>query len=177
MKKYIIFFKAVWAKRQRFIILLVGITVNSVIFNYAYDYLFYPFVIWKLGVVNGAMVMIPLSTLVCYLLLLFYDWSKKDWLGLESIKQVREYGGSSKAGKFFSFILKKGDLAAMILLSLQFDPFITTAYMRHGSGQYNGLSARDWKIFFSSVVISNSFWVAVTYGGITAVQNIWKMIT
>jgi len=168
------FFKIIIEKKDKLFIFFVGVIINSVVFNYLYDYLLYPFVIWKLGVVKGGVIMIILSTLICYLLLVFYDWSKKDWLGIESIKQVREYGGSSKIGRIASWILKRGNVAVMILLSLQFDPFITTAYMRLGSGQYNGLSKRDWKIFFTSTFIANVFWIIVSYGGVSLIKYIWQ---
>jgi hypothetical protein len=53
-----------------------------------------------------------------------------------------------------------------------FDPFITTAYMRHGSRKYNGMNRRDWATFLSSGLISNLWWwwlptYALAYGGVS----------
>ena len=72
---------------------------------------------------------------------------KKDWLGIEAIKKVREGGNDCGWGKVMSWALRKGDVIVMIILSINFDPFITTAYMRYGSNEFNGMSQIDWRIF------------------------------
>jgi hypothetical protein len=45
---------------------------------------------------------------------------------------------------------------ACILLSIKFDPFIVTVYLRRG--RFGGLSSRDWRIFLLS-------WRSPTPGG------------
>ena len=37
-----------------------------------------------------------LSFLICWATLLFYDWARKDWLGIETLKQLRDYPGGSR---------------------------------------------------------------------------------
>jgi hypothetical protein len=49
-----------------------------------------------------------------------------------------------------------GDLAALIMLSVFEDPFVTTTYLRHG--YVNGLRARDIVAFLLSSVISIGYW-------------------
>lgn len=161
--------------KDRLAVLGVGLSANALMV-YGFDYLIYPFVIWKLGILKGGVVMMSLSFLVCYLTILFYDWSKKDWLGIETVKGLKEYNGSSKAGRFASWMLKKGDAAVMVFLSIKYDPFITTAYMRHGAHEYNGLSRRDWRIFLSSVLISNVYWTFAAFAGVSAVEWVWGKI-
>lgn len=161
--------------KERIAILGVGLSANAIMV-YGFDYLLYPFVIWKLGILKGGVVMMLLSFLVCYLTILFYDWSKKDWLGIETIKGVKEYNGNSKIGRFTSWVLRKGDAAVMVFLSIKYDPFITTAYMRHGANQFNGLSKRDWKIFLYSTVIANVYWTIVAFAGVSAVGWGWERI-
>ena len=70
------------------------------------------------------------------------------------------------------WMLNRGDVFAFVALSLRFDPFITTAYLRRGS--YNGMSTRDWKIFLGSVVVSNAAWALVCFGGVEAVRRFWR---
>ena len=120
--------------------------------------------------------MMILSFLVCYGTLLFYDWTKKDWIGIETLKEIRELEPKNKLGRFITKLVRKSNSLALIILSIQFDPFITVAYMRHGAHQYNGLSKRDWKIFFESLVIGNVYWTIVAFTGITMVQAIWHFI-
>ncbi|MCX5885056.1 MAG: hypothetical protein NT096_03950 [Proteobacteria bacterium] len=143
--------------------------------NLAFDCVLYPFIIYKFGILIGGAVMTLLSFLICLLLLQFYDWAKRDWLGIEAIKNIKEYNGDKRIGQFTSWVMKKGDSIAFLFLSLRFDPFITTAYMRHG--KYNGMSKRDWKIFTGSLVTGNAYWTLACYMGITLVEWIWKTVS
>lgn len=85
---------------------------------------------------------------------------------------IRNYSVKSKVGKIiwwpFSKItllalwaIHKGDMAAFFVLSIFFDPFITTIYLRKES--FAGLKYREWVIFFASAVISNGWWIIRTY--------------
>ena len=141
------------------------------LFDYAFDYALYPLVIYRLGPVFGGMLMAMLSLLDCLLLLRFYDWLKRDWLGIELIKGLRLYSGPSRWKFATAWLLGRGDAVAFVVLSLRFDPFITTAYLRHGA--YNGLTRRDWRIFLGSVVLSNVAWTFVCFGGIAAFRRLW----
>jgi hypothetical protein len=48
------------------------------------------------------------------------------------------------------------DIFALFFLSITEDPFIATAYLRHGRN--DGLETRDWVMFVSSSVISIGYW-------------------
>lgn len=162
------------AKKKKIGILGAGYLGNAIIV-YAFNWVLYPFVIWKFGlIVGGLVIMTILSFIICYLTILFYDWAKKDWLGIETLKEVKEYQGTKKAGKIAAWILRKGEIPTLLFMSVKFDPFITTVYMRHGSNQYNGMSQRDWKIFVASWLIGNVYWSVAMYSGVTAVEYIWQ---
>lgn len=150
---------------------IVGILTFKT-FDYAFDYVLYPFVILQLGLVYGGVVMGVLSLIDCLLLLRLYDWLKRDWLGIEFIKDLRRYAGSSRWRGALAWLLGRGDVAAFFALSLRFDPFVTTAYLRRG--QFNGMSTRDWRIFLGSVLVSNAAWSLVCFGGIEAVRQVWS---
>jgi|GEM_PF-326183 len=132
------------------------------------------------GLLYGWVTMTMLSFLACYGILKFYDWSKRDWLGIEVAKDVRDFGpdwikkrqAKSLLGKilwwpfsklifFILWALKKGGFIAFFALSIFFDPFTTTVYFRRG--QFNGLTGRDWCIFVSSVLVGNTYWTFRTY--------------
>ena len=164
----------VW--RSRFTELVTGITAFKLL-NYLFDYALYPFVIYKLGIISGGLVMTVLAGTINILCLKFYDWSKRDWLGIEAIKGVKGYEGESRLLEFMSGILKKSDPAAFLFLSIKEDPFITMIYLRHGSHQYNGMSARDWRIFLGSVAIGNIYWTLAAYMGISVVVLVWKVFS
>lgn len=144
----------------------IGHTANFLMVK-GFDLLLYPLVILYFGLVQGAAVMWILSALVCYTTLKFYDWSKTDWLGIETLKEVK---GDKKGGifhKLSDWILSRGDLAAFLIISIKWDPFICVVYMRRGAHQYNGMTWRDWKIFWISLVISNGWWTVVVFTGLT----------
>jgi hypothetical protein len=158
---------------KRFAELSVGLITNKAI-DSIFNYLLYPFVIYKFGILKGGVVMTFLSLLACIGIMKFYDWSKRDWLGIEAIKSLKGYEGSRKAGKLTAWVLQRSDPVALMLLSIYFDPFITTAYMRRG--KFSGMSRRDWKIFMFSLLLGNAYWTLACYMGITLVEWVWKSL-
>lgn len=144
-----------------------GITTNQILTT-LFDYTLYPSVIYYFGVLTGGVIMTVLSFLVCLLILRLYDWSKRDWLGIEAIKEMKHYHGQSKALLFLSKLLNKSDLIAFLVLSINFDPFIVTVYLR--KGKFNGLSKSDWFIFISSLLISNLYWIIACFLGVTLIE-------
>jgi len=115
-----------------------------------------------------------LSFLVCLLLLKFYDWSKRDWLGIEAVKSMKHYEGNSRLGRLIAWLLCRGDAVACVTLSLRYDPFITTAYLRRGA--FNGMMTRDWRIFVLSWFIGNAWWCLFCYAGVETVAGLWRWI-
>jgi hypothetical protein len=162
--------------KERAAELAIGFSTKGLISG-AFDWFLYPTVVYWLGIVKGGAVMTLLSMLACLVMMKFYDWSKRDWLGIEAIKGLREYEGNKRIGKLTAWALTKGDLVVFLILSVNLDPFITTTYMRHGKNQYNGMSKRDWTIFSSSVIISNAYWTLAVFMGITLGEWVWKAIT
>lgn len=159
--------------KERTAELAVGFTANA-LFDHAFDLLLYPFVIYHLGVVVGGCVMAALSFVVCLLWFRVYDWSARDWLGIEWVKQQKEYGGPSRTRRWFGRLLVRGDWVALIALSIKFDPFITTVYLRHGA--FTGLSRRDWRHFLLSWLLGNAYWIAICFGGVSAFRWVREVV-
>ncbi len=115
------------------------------------------------GVIIGSIVsfviMAPFTAGLCLIYLRLYDRSKKDWLGLETIKLMRDgQNHGTRMGRFAYHLAKKGDFLAFIVLSIYGDAFLTTVYMRKGAHVYEGLSQRDWRIFWGSHIVTNVYW-------------------
>jgi len=153
--------------------LSVGFTYKRLT-DIGFDYFFYPFIIYKFGILKGGVVMTFLSFILCVLTIKFYDWSKRDWLGIEAVKGLRVYDGDKKIGRLTAWFMKKSEPVVFLFLTFYSDPFITTAYMRHG--KFNGMSKRDWKIFMGSLLLGNAYWIFVCYTGITLFELGWKRI-
>jgi hypothetical protein len=159
--------------KSRLVELSLGLTVNQIIV-WAFNFFLYPFIIYKFGILHGGVLMTFFSFLACLGTLKFYDWSKRDWLGIEMIKEVRGYNGDKGIGRITSLILQKSETAIFLFLSIKFDAFITTAYLRRG--KFNGMGKREWAIFMGSLLLGNAYWTLSCYMGITLIEWVWKTI-
>lgn len=157
--------------KNRIAELTLGHTVNQTV-NYLFDYGLYPLVIFWLGLGRGFVVMAGLSLLACWLQMRFYDWSKRDWLGIEAIKALKHYNGTNRGRQLLAWVLCRSDPVACVLLSIKFDPFIVTAYLRRGS--FGGMTRRDWSIFLLSGLIANAWWSVACFTGISAIEWLWQ---
>jgi hypothetical protein len=136
-----------------------------------FDFTLYPAMIAWLGAVTGGLVMTAISALICWLYILFYDWAGKDWFGFELLKEARD--GEAMRGRIGSFVqrvARQGDWVAFLALSLYTDPFMTAVYMRRGADAYNGLSRRDWTIFWGSVLVANLWWTILMTFAVAAAR-------
>lgn len=160
------------AQKERFAVLAIGILGNKAmvwVVNYGLD----PYLIANFGLVEGGIAVMVASFFICLATIKFYDWSKQDWLGIELVKEMREYEGKKYLGRAIRWLLKKGDAVALVGLSILTDPFITTVYLRNGANQFNGMGRREWIIFLSSTVIGNIYWSLAVFGGIQAFRFIF----
>jgi len=168
-------------QKKKIATIAIGQMFNH-IFDWFFNYPLYMFVIEKLGLTRGFVVMSVISFLTCLLFIQFYDWLKVDWLGIEVAKEVRDFGPEwikklnpesiivkilwwpfSKIILIILWALKKGGFVAFVALSVYTDPFITTVYMRKGRHEYNGLSRKDWQTFIASTIVSNGYWAIITF--------------
>lgn len=139
--------------------------------EFLFDYVLYPAVIAWLGTLYGGLIMTVFSAVMCYLYIIAYDWSGKDWFGFELLKEARDGEETEgRIGRLVQRVARKGDWAAFIALSVYSDPFFTTVYMRKGANAYNGLSRRDWSIFWGSVLVANLWWTGAVTGVVAGVR-------
>ena len=169
--------------KQRIAILGLGYLGNSMInklINWGVDPLIAILLNSSVGGFKGmaftCLALCVVAFIACYLTLLFYDWSKTDWLGIEAAKSLKEELQSSWLKRQISKILRFGDFFAVIALSIFTDAFIVVIYMRHGVNKYNGMGKRDWNIFLASIVISSISETIVLYGGIEVIKQLCKAL-
>lgn len=168
------------AQKERFGLIVIGQTFNA-IFDHIFNYWIYIPVVAYYGPWQAFLILTAADIFLSLLFIRFYDWAKKDWLGLETAKEIRDFGpkwirnlsARSRIGRmlywpfsritlFVLWAMKKGDVFAFFALSVFFDPFITTVYLRRKS--YGGMGRREWFIFLSSAVVSNGWWTIRTFG-------------
>lgn len=151
---------------KRIIQWITGISIYG-LFNWLFDYVGYSFVIWKLGVIPGGLVMAILAFFLDWYSVKFYDEFETDWLAMEEIKSLRDYQGKNLMKRFTKLILTKTpDFIQVIFFAVKFNPFITTIMMRKSSFEAKGMSRQDWKIFIISFIIGQIYWISVIAGGV-----------
>ena len=74
---------------------------------------------------TGVAIMMLLSLLACVILVQLYEWSKRDWLGIETIKGMKDYQGASILGRMTAWILQRSDPVVFLFLTIKEDAFIT----------------------------------------------------
>jgi len=147
-------------------LIVVGHTAKR-IEEYLFDWLLYgAIVLWSTttyGTVRGSLlafaIMTPVSALMCWAYIRVYDWAGKDWFGFEMLKDLRdEERQEGWLGRALRTVLSWGDIPAFIALSIHDDPFMVTVYLRKKENKHQGLTSRDWKIFWLAVIFSNGYW-------------------
>ena len=124
--------------------------------SWIFDNVLYVYVIYRLGLLVGGVIMTLLSLVVCAATLLLYERMRIDWVGAGSLARLSCIPKPSWWQRIISWATRRGAAVIFLVLCIFQDPFITTAYFRHG--RFDGLHARDWQIFFGSVLISNLYW-------------------
>lgn len=153
--------------------LAAGFCSNTAL-NFVWDWLLYPFVIFKYGPLWGGLAMSLASFAACIGLLGLYDLLKRDWLGIEAVKTLRDGVAHGRIRRAIASILRWGDIPAFIALSLYFDPFITVAYLRRQ--QFGGMGRREWGIFIASWAVANGVWIVVCFLGVRGLQGLWRLL-
>ena len=142
----------------------------------AFDYALYPAVLIWLGYIWGGITMTALAVVLNLLIIRAYDWAKVDWLFIEKLKYIREDDSLELPWllRWFRPLLKKGDIPAFFILSLD-DPVTATLYLRKGAFKYNGLTRRDWNIFIAANLVSNLYWILGIAAMIESIKLIYRV--
>lgn len=147
----------------------IGHTIDTAM-SYGYDFIAYPYLILTFGLGLGWLYATLGSIILCLGTLWVYDYTKQDWLGIETIKLLRDEPAKGGLRAFLKRLMDKSDYLAFVALSIHYDPFIVTVYMRRGSGNHT-MGKRDWKIFWTSVIVANAWWGLVVFGVLEAAQH------
>ena len=145
---------------------IAGISVYAVL-TWLFDYVGYSIVIWKLGLIQGGIVMAILAFFLDWYSVKYYNYLQTDWLAMEYIKSLRNYEGKNKIKRMTKYILTKTSRPIQIIFfSLKFNPFITTIMMSTEAFNPKGMTRQDWRTFIISHVIGQLYWIFVIAGGV-----------
>lgn len=138
------------------VIALYEISIKG--FIYIISHLFEGNFILILGIV------IPVTFVMRFLAIKFYDKKQKDFLGIESIKSKSLKEKETSISKILKFLLKIGNFAAYFIVFL--DSTATVIYFRKGNRLWNGIPDRKTLILFILSNIICSITIALASLGI-----------
>lgn len=168
LKKIAAFIAARW---KWFLTIGAGWSIDR-LSNWLFEYVLYPVVINTFDLIKGGGIMVIASIIISLATIWVYDKTRKDWLGIEAIKILRDGEGKGKMARAIRWLLRKGDLIALVGLSLISEPVKVMLYLRRGVNNFNGFKKRDWLVFITAVVISNASWTLVVFGGLEAFKKL-----
>lgn len=150
-------FSQVW--RKRVFLAVAGFVALESVGN-AYDYFVYPLITYLFGkkIWLSFLVLCITAIILNYLLVLAYDYFKKDLFGFESIKEFKENNKEGKKGILYK-IISWGRVPAFLALSI-YDPFLAVLYERKTT-DFSGFSRRDYYVLLVSTVFSCLVWSAL----------------
>lgn len=132
-----------------------------------FDYGLYPIAFWLTDIYVGGykgfllagIIMTVLSFLICWLWIYLYDFFEVNLLILEDVRRLRNNGTDKSGWKgMIARILKKGNFLGFLIMSIKYDPFFTSIYMREDEESKGLKGLRNWIIFIGSVAIGNLWW-------------------
>lgn len=161
--------------KSRIATLLVGYTFDQVMTK-SYTYGVVPMLMIRYGIWEGTLLNLAISFFLCLTTIRLYDWAKKDWLGIEMLKGIREGQGGGLFQSLLSWALRRGDWAMMLVLSIFKDAFVCTVWMRKGAYEYKGMDRRDWSIFTVTLFLSTLWESAWVSFAVLTARKIWASI-
>jgi hypothetical protein len=147
---------------RKIVLALAGVAAIEAVGN-GYDYIVYPAVTYWFGkkLWLSFLILFFIALTLNYLLVLAYDFFKKDLFGFEEIKKIKDqaHDPSIKKTWFQKRIIqfeKYGNLPLFLFLSW-YDPFMAVLYKRKSS-HFNGFQKRDYLILFCSTLFACIVW-------------------
>ena len=144
-------------------------------FNFVFDEIVYVYVVYRLGMLVGGGIMTTFSLVQCAITLLIYERMQIDWVGAGSLARLASVPNPCWWQRIVRWAMHRGKVAIFIALCLFQDPFITTAYFRQG--RFDGLTGRDWRIFFGSVLVSNLYWTLRSGVAAAILVTAWRWLS
>lgn len=104
--------------------------------NQGFDWVLFPFVICKTGIVVGGILMATLSVPFNFFLIQIYDILGLDLFALEAVKRAQENIPVKKT--WYQKIFVGSKWPTFVLMSM-WDPIPAVIYIRDGHGKFNSL--------------------------------------
>lgn len=147
---------------RKVVLALAGVAAVEAVGN-SFDYVVYPAITFWFGkkLWLSFLVLFVMALVLNYLMVLAYDFFKKDLFGFEEIKKLKENAHDPFIKKtwFQKRIVqfeKYGNIPLFLFLSW-YDPFMAVLYKRQ-SPHFNGFRRKDYWVLFISTLFACAVW-------------------
>ena len=135
------------------------------VFNFVYDWLFYPFALAYWGLLKGGVIVVAGSLVQCAFVFWLYVYMRIDWVGAHALRELETkeektwfermavWLGKDKKSLFE----KLCSPIVFVALTLPIDPLIVALHYRRK--HFEGISLRDWGLLISAVAAANLWWL------------------
>lgn len=135
------------------------------LFNYAYDFIFYPLVIATLGFVDGGAIAVGTSFIVNSFIFILYEHLRIDWLGAHALRELQDAENQSNITKLMTWMGRKKTTwwekllspVVFVTLTLPIDPLIVAVH--HRRQHFKGLTLHDWALLWGATAAANLWWL------------------
>ncbi len=142
------------------------------------DFVLYPFLIYQWGFVQATIAVSLFLLVLSYLMLLLYEWAKKDLFAIECFKKqaLERTNNAVKGWTIASFAFRIMGENAWIFLVWFYQPYKVVIFHRH-SNYYYKISSRDIECLCAFWVIRSIYWAGFMYFGQSIFVMLWEKIT
>ena len=107
-----------------------------------------------------------------YGLVLFYNRTKSDWLGLEWLRLQHDKESDTKTGYLMRTLLKRTRWILIGYLSYS-DPFKAFVFLRGRMPAGSKFTYADWKLLFGVNLLGNLIWIVMVSGVIEIIKKLF----
>jgi hypothetical protein len=152
------------------------------IFDFFYNFVFYPIVLAYWGFSDGAVIAVATSLAINIFVFWLYEYMRVDWLGAHALRELEREENKSSIAKLMTWVGKKKEHwwekalnpIVFIALLLPIDPVIVAIHYRRE--HFNGLKLRDWQILILATLIANAWWLLKVELVIQALLYLWHLV-
>ena len=153
-----------------------GMFISSyLVLDYVFDFVLYYVAIRFFGPVIGGGTVMIVGMCIDFAMLRLYDAHKKDVFGIEDLKQLRDYEGTSSFRIHLSKLMRKGNLLSLAIIAFYSNPCLATIYMRPHGHARRSMNVHDYLVFLFSAGIE-IVWIAFVYGAVLVETEITKIL-
>lgn len=152
------------------------------VFNFCYDFLFYPFAVAYWGIVNGGAIATALTFPINAFIFWLYEYMRVDWLGAHALRQLEDKENKSRTEKLMVWLGKSKTswweklLSPVVFVGLlvPIDPVIVAIHYQ--KQHFQGIGWKDWGLLLVATVVANGWWLLKVGVVVEGARFVWEQL-